>query len=178
MYQQDPEQEHVMIDLETLGTEGSPVILSIGAVKFTAAGVVDEFHALISPRSCQAVGMTIDSDTVLWWLTQAEAARLAIAMTGTVGQRVDFALNDFKIWFGEDKPVWGNGASSDNVWLTNAFAACKLDAPWGFWNDRCYRTIRTMFPHISAPPPKVRHDALEDARSQALHLLEMMPFLP
>lgn len=178
MYQQDPDQIHVMIDLETLGTEGSPVILSIGAVKFTAREVLDTFHVHILPKSCTDRGLTIDPDTVMWWLAQSAEARAAVIGDPETKVALPQALLEFSMWMGVDGPVWGNGASTDNVWLTNAYNACGMTPPWSFWNDRCYRTIRMMFPDISAPPSLLKHDALEDARAQALHMITLMPLLP
>ena len=38
---------HVMVDIETLGTTNNSVVLSIGAVKFDHQGLGEEFYAEI-----------------------------------------------------------------------------------------------------------------------------------
>ena len=49
-----------------------------------------------------------------------------------------------------DKPVWGNGATFDNVILSNAFAACNIERPWSYKSDRCYRTLKSFAPDVKA----------------------------
>ena len=66
----------IMVDLETLGTAPGSVILSIGAVRFDVEkGLLDEFYVNIDVESSQRLGLTIDGDTVMWWLKQSDAAR-------------------------------------------------------------------------------------------------------
>ena len=44
-------REWVALDLETTGlSSDTDDIIEIGAVKFAATGVVDEFHSLVNPR--------------------------------------------------------------------------------------------------------------------------------
>jgi hypothetical protein len=66
--------------------------------------------------------------------------------------------------------LWGNGASFDNAILAHAYARCGATPPWKFWNDRCYRTVAAL----TATPRQqggTHHNALDDARSQAEHLI-------
>ena len=71
--------------------------------------------------------------------------------------------------------VWGNGASFDNPILANAYRAVNLDPPWRFWNDRCYRTVKSMFgKNVKLERIGEHHNALDDAKSQADHLIRIM----
>lgn len=67
----------VMIDIETLGTKPGAAILSIGAVMFSATGLGETFYTPVSLKSCTDIGLTVDPDTVAWWMQQSEEARQA-----------------------------------------------------------------------------------------------------
>lgn len=170
--------DHVMLDLETLGTGNRAVILSIGAVKFrpdTPAHpnlfpVYDSFHIGVDPRSCVAHGLEMDADTVMWWFDSGrDHARQALQDL----ERVDLvtALEGFAMWFGaESLPTWGNGAVFDNVIMRSAYKATGQETPWKFWDDRCYRTLKALAPDVVLERVGTYHNALDDARSQAKHL--------
>ena len=159
-----------MIDLETMGTGSNAAIIAIGAVKFDHVGIVDEFYKVVSLESSVKNGMTIEPDTVLWWMKQSVEARKEFERKGGSLCRV---LLTFYEWFGQDKPVWGNGASFDNVILSNAYKLTGLEQPWNFWSDRCYRTLKSLYPSIEVNRSGTHHNALDDAKSQALHLIEI-----
>ncbi len=69
--------------------------------------------------------------------------------------------------------MWGCGSDFDNVVLANAYTMCGLKAPWNFWNNRCYRTIKARYPEVEFERVGVYHRAVDDARSQALHLMKI-----
>lgn len=163
---------HIMVDLETLGTSNDALILSLGACRFhpDSTEIVDSFYVKIDPASAQAYGLKIDVATVMWWMEQDAMAR--DALTDTDGQ-VDLvtALEGFAMWVGPDSlPLWGNGATFDNVLLRSAYKAIGMDCPWAFWDDRCYRTVKNLAPEIKLERAGVHHNALDDAISQAKHL--------
>lgn len=158
-----------MLDLETFGNGSDASIVSIGAVKFTETDIVDEFHVGVDPASCQQLGLTIDASTVMWWLNHdRQDARGALLSL----ERVDLgsALAGFSDWFGDEKPIWGNGATFDNVILRSAYRACRMEYPVRFWLDRCYRTVKNLAPGIELVREGTHHDACDDARCQAKHL--------
>lgn len=165
---------NVTVDLETFGTGNDAVILSIGAVKHTATEIVDRFHVGVDPASCQQLGLKMDASTVLWWMKDD----LGAAREALLGlERVDLpsALVGFSQWFGSDPlPIWGNGSTFDNVILRSAYAACHLEYPTRFWNDLCYRTMKTMFPGLEPVREGVHHDALDDATHQAQHWMAIV----
>lgn len=168
---------NVTVDLETFGTGNDAVILSIGAVKHTATEIVDRFHVGVDPASCQQLGLKMDAATVLWWMNDD----LGAAREALLGlERVDLpsALVGFSQWFGSDPlPIWGNGSTFDNVILRSAYAACHLEYPTRFWNDLCYRTMKTMFPGLQPEREGIHHDALDDATYQARHWMAIVQHL-
>ena len=167
--------EHVMVDLETMGTSNFAVICSIGAVKFDpfGDGVSDKFYCAVDMESCAQLGMRFEGKTIAWWLAQKEKAREAILQKP---QDITSALFGFSHWFGrESLPVWGNGATFDNVILRNAFTLIKSSCPWSYKHDMCYRTERRLDPDgVLFSPVGTAHNALDDAEAQALHLQKIV----
>ena len=172
---------HVMIDLETFGTKPDAALVAIGAVKFDPTNPTtqqDKFYALIHPSSSIAHGLTVDGDTLLWWMNKDQDAARADLLASTGGM-IDLAsaLEGFATWFGPaSRPVWGNGATFDNVILRNAFKVVGIPCPWDFWHDRCFRTLKNLDPR---PREKlvVAHNALKDAESQVAQLLDITAYL-
>lgn len=160
---------HVMIDLETLGTGSYAAILSIGAVVFDpdTQSLGREFYAVVDPQSCVDHGLRIDVSTVMWWMKQGDVARAALTVKGVP---LPAALNGLAQWMPEAPEVWGNGATFDNVILSNAYKAIGVAQPWKYYNDRCYRTLKNLFPNVPMPTfDGIAHRAIDDAKMQARH---------
>jgi hypothetical protein len=159
-----------MVDLETLGTGADAVIVSIGACTFG----IDEHHLFYSnvdAQSCVDAGLRMDAGTVLWWMRQSDEARKALYEPSAPAAKLRNVLEEFAEWYTntvQGGALWGNGATFDNVILRNAFSAVGLAAPWKYTDDRCFRTLRAMYPSVEVPPIKgVAHHALDDAIWQA-----------
>lgn len=166
----------VMVDLETLGNGSNAVILSIGAVEFDpdTDTLGREFYVLVDPQSCVDAGLQVDVGTVVWWMKQSDQARSAF---NRKGYPLDEALAHFTDWYPAGAPLWGNGATFDNVIMTNAYKACGMDQPWKFWDDRCYRTLKNLLPNITLDRKGTHHNALDDAKTQAVHANKLLAAL-
>jgi len=163
----------IMLDLETLGQQPGSVIVAIGAVKFGNGEIHDTFYERVDAESCVALGLRMDVSTVLWWMKQNDEARKEITQPGI---HLTQALLQFSLWMGDiDAEVWGNGANFDNVLLSDAYDRALLKRPWKYYNDRCYRTVKNLRPEIPMMRGGTHHNALDDARSQAMHLMAMIP---
>lgn len=152
---------HIMLDLETMGTGPNAAIVAIGAVEFEinktpgqlgGGQLGDTFYMPISLDSAMATGGQVDAGTVLWWLKQSDAAR---AMFAQPTVHIQTAIQKFSAWMGlrgefKNLRVWGNGASFDNVILASAYRRALLPLPWNGFNDRCYRTVKSMHPTAPA----------------------------
>jgi hypothetical protein len=165
---------NIMLDLETMGTANDAAIVSIGAVAFDHTNIRSEYYVQVNLRSSAAAGLAIDADTVLWWMEQEQAARQALTSSAK-DDTLFRALSGFSSWYAAINGglVWGNGATFDNVILRNAYKAVDLEPPWKYWQDRCYRTIRDVFPVGFQPPvfEGVKHNALDGAAVQAKILI-------
>lgn len=184
-------QAHLMLDTETMGTVMGSTILSIGGVAFEVAmhrpRILGTFYRVVSTESCMRVGLRIDPATEEWWERQDDAAREVLRAC----DRDDFehalpvVLHELRVWcnfFTVPAPdrastptpplIWGNGAAFDNPMLQTAAHHCGLTALWGHRQDRCYRTLKALFPSVEtiADPDRIEHHALSDAMHQARHL--------
>lgn len=162
----------VMVDLETMGNGSNAAIVAIGAVEFCPkAGLGRAFYEKVSLQSSVAHGLSIDASTVVWWLQQSDEARAELTKSGAV--ELPLAIRMFTSYLqslGDSKAlkIWGNGATFDNVILRSAYKAVKEEAPWAFWNDRCFRTLKAMNSSVALPVRGgVHHNALDDAKYQA-----------
>ena len=163
--------QNIMVDIETLGTGANSVILSIGAVAFNNEGITSEFYRVVDLQSCMNAGLEIDASTLLWWMNQSDDARKLF--NSTAREILPVALSKFSGWLPQNACIWGNGASFDNTILANAFDKAGVALPWKYWNDRCYRTVKNLYPNIKLERVGTYHNALDDAKSQALHLIEI-----
>lgn len=170
----------VMIDLETLGVKPGSVLLSIGAYRFNLnAGTIDmdrPFYRKINAADQQRRGMTINGETVAWWLTQSRDAQLAAISDAALLPTV---LVEFDKWWAEggcERP-WGNGVAFDCGLLSAAYEACEMKAPWKFWNERCFRTIKAHYPSVKRDEVAgTKHNAKDDALAQVQHLMKIREF--
>ena len=73
-----------------------------------------------------------------------------------------------------DPLVWGNGASFDNVILSQMYRRHQIAQPWKWWNDRCYRTTLAGHPPVNLDFVGTKHNALDDAMHQARTLIAIL----
>lgn len=173
-----------MVDNETMGTVPDSVILSIGVAKFdkyTPDVIGETFYAVLDIDEQIARGRIVDPETIKWWGQQSEQAR--IVLTTKEREPVEDVLS--RLWvflggyFNDDlvaKPgnefFWGNGSDFDNPQIASLFHMYGFELPWKFWNNRCFRTMKSEFGYLAKAPVRVGtyHNALDDAITQIKHL--------
>lgn len=170
--------KNLMVDIETLGTRPGCIILSVSAVEFNVDDITSYmFDMPVDPRSCELLGLKTSIDTVMWWMKQDQKARDRVADGGVDIKRVlELFSSSWGPW--KDTRIWCNGASFDFPILTAAYEAAGMQAPWPYYNERCYRTMKGGVPRDAYDkcliPPAVAHNALYDAISQARTLISMV----
>lgn len=181
--------KHIMLDLETLDTASSAVVISIGAVAFDPRtnALGDKFYVEMTEDTTaqQARGRTISGDTVRWWMQQDALAKRVFSesIDGVDRANTFEALSRFGLFVAangdRDVELWGNGADFDNIILGSLYDAFGLRKPWSYSRNRCYRTMKNI--GIGPRRPQVRegvhHNALDDAITQAVHLQEIFACL-
>ena len=163
---------NIMLDLETMGSSPTAAIVAIGAVKFNKHTIKEEFYQPVKLSSSVEEGMTIDADTVEWWMRRDDQARQLFSDENACS--LFDALCEFSNWIGEDAIIWGNGADFDNVILASAYRLTGLKQPWHWHNNRCYRTMKNLCAEIETQRIGTHHHALDDAKTQALHLISIL----
>lgn len=168
----------VMLDLETMSNKSNGVICAIGAVEFDLATgeTGKEFYTTVDIQSCLDAGLRVEGSTIGWWLTQNEAARNEIAAVGaTVLNTALLKLSTGAGFNWNYAKVWGNSARFDLGILENAYHACKMQAPWKFYNERDVRTLVAFAPEIKAnyPKPETAHHAIQDCHYQIGYCCEI-----
>ena len=168
---------NIMVDLETVGIRLTSGILSIGAIPFDEAGLVlDPFYRRIDVGDSNILGFTTDDSTMKWWNQQNNAVREE-AFSGQ--EAVRDVITDFAAYCRKYKAplIWGNGADFDNVLLVNHFNALNISMPYPFYSHRCFRTLKSLYPMIAYEKSKIAHNALEDAKAQAIHAVKILNWI-
>jgi len=162
-----------MLDLETMSTESNAAICSIGAVKFNLAeGITDSFYITVDVADCKRCGLDVSLSTVKWWSKQPKSTLDALRENCVP---LKDALTAFSKWYGSvPMETWGCGANFDNVIIENAYKAVGMVRPWNAWKDRCYRTVRELIKMPENERLGTYHNALDDAKHQAAHLLKIL----
>jgi hypothetical protein len=170
---------HLMLDIETMGTGVNAAIMSIGACFFDpdTSMIGDTFHTKVSLDS--ADNGDIEPSTVIWWLKQDNEARSQF-YDNKDSLTLNCALNYLSMFLSStpngDLQVWGNGIAFDNVIVREACNRMGYDQPWDFWNDRDVRTMVELGRVIGIDPKNdmefegIKHDALSDAIHQAKYV--------
>lgn len=159
-----------MIDMETLDTSPTAVILSIGAVKFDPYDLQEPHTPLYFKPDVDAqtaLGRTISDSTLEWWGKQ-DAAVFEEAMSES--DRIPLSdvvaqLNKYVV--GVDK-IWAQGIVFDIGMLENLYRQLGHPVPWNFWQIRDSRTIMDLGDSSAKTGNKDAHNALADAYSQAV----------
>ncbi|ATN93262.1 exodeoxyribonuclease VIII [Marinobacter phage PS6] len=169
-----------MIDIETLDTRPSAVVIAIGVVLFNRREPsikMKGLHLVFGKKEFRdeqiMMGRTVDKETVIWWKGQEPAAKKIFKQANVESMTDMFEKLTAFLTQGDVKYlIWGNGASFDNTIVTSLYDSFGLETPWKFWNDRCFRTFKGEHGHIARPPEfqGVKHNAEDDARQQARYL--------
>jgi len=164
-----------MLDLETLSTGNNAVIVQIGACYFDnkTGDIGDEFSINVDIDSAMETGLTVDGDTIKWWMEQSDEARSAVF---TRPQKLVQALTDFnKFVKNVDDVIWSH-ATFDFVILMNAYEKSGIKSKFSYKSDRDIRTLVNM-PGIKKkefPPVGIHHNALDDCRFQVQYVVDYL----
>lgn len=162
---------HASIDLETVDTRPSAIILSIGISIFDieSGAIIDNFYATPDTAEQLRTGRSLSADTLRWWMQQEAGARQVLAASQQPVVDVLAELDAF-LMGGNLGGVWGNGADFDCVILGDLYETFGRKKPWSYSKNRCLRTLRALqHPKEIVMPQRVgtHHNALDDAIHQA-----------
>jgi hypothetical protein len=171
----------LMLDLETLDTESSAIVLSLGACCFNGESLIQSAETDISKRiyleldlkDQESAGRTISIDTLDWWIKQKpglEQFDIKALKKYTLVQTIE-ALDKF-ILDNKIDCIWSNGPSFDMVIIEsiyNSHSNRPFMIKYSNWFD--FKTIRYMRKLLKMPEIKIEvqiHNSLNDAMHQAM----------
>ena len=168
---------HLMIDIETLDTRPSAVVLSVAVLMFDPLSRKQEemFSANIDVGTQIALeGRTMSIDTVKWWMQQGYDARVkAFASPVSVDLRDAQETLAGIIKRPDVEAIWANDPDFDCTILRDLMG---YDFKWPFYKHRSMRTIKALFPaayEAEGYGEFVAHDPMEDCKKQAWHVMNV-----
>jgi exodeoxyribonuclease VIII len=168
-----------MIDIETIDTLDSAVILSIGAVKFNPWDTTEPhspMYVRLNVDSQIESGRTVSDSTIEWWSKQPAHVRDEAFSDGERTDPVQF-LHDLRRYAVGVKRIYAQGPLFDIKVLENLFAQHKLPAPWQYAQIRDSRTIQDFGDDSVKTGNVDLHNALADAYAQAVMVQQIIKSL-
>ncbi|EPT9253954.1 3'-5' exonuclease [Vibrio alginolyticus] len=189
--------QNVTIDLETLDTEATAKILSIGIVPWNPGEQVSfqdlcereaSLYIKIDMSSFPA-GFTESQSTMNWWNKQGEQARHVLEPNLELDTHIEEALHQVNHHLvkyvqplqKDGGQIFCRGYDFDGGILENAFEKCLITKPWLYNRFRCIRTVidtiagtRNGYVIEKNPEGFVKHHALHDAAKDTMTMLTLM----
>lgn len=179
----DPENPlHLMIDLETLDTAPTALVLSAGWAWFDRNGI----HSSSSMRfdhylQHNGQDRTVSLDTIRWWHKQTTP--MPESKHSFDVRMLNRELQRTHPYYGTEHPVdlsthlvWSNSPSFDCVILRSWAERLRHALPWKFYQERDFRTLVYLVDKAAgvgkAERRSAQHDAEQDARDQAQFMID------
>ena len=169
----------IMIDTETLGMSDRSVVVQIHLAAFDLddpESTVNHFGSTLPLDPQIRAGRTVDADTLVWWLSQEDDARVIFASEETKGNRDDLYnfLQAAMTWLGhivaasDETQVWGMGAGFDTRVIKNLVRDFELDWPVHYRGERDLRTLLAESGIVKESVPLVTGYVKHNARFDCL----------
>lgn len=159
--------QHLMVDLETLDTKTTATILTMGMVKFDpfSNSQMKELYLRVDIDSQDKLGCSVSDDSIAWWKKQ-DVSIMNEAFNPRDRIPIHEVINQFHSFAWNCDAFWSHGATFDLMILQNIYDKLGRAYPWDFWK---MRDTRTLF-DLAEPdmPQDAKHNALEDAKRQAI----------
>ena len=178
---------HIMIDIETLDTKDSAIVLSIGGCVFNGESLLSietlkrkSIYLELNPYEQETKGRTISVSTLFWWVQQKPPGLNKFIKESY--DSIKYSLNTLNQFITENdvKSIWSKSPSFDMIILTSLFNNFELKLPIDFRNWYDVRTINLVRKILNIPYPSFNgevHNALDDAANQALVINEVVHHL-
>ena len=164
-----PEFNHVMIDIECLGTSRDCIIVSVGAVRFDikTGEISAKQYWELGLGEQQKRGRTIDSSTIMWWANQSVETLTALKSTNRIAI-LDF-IREFNKFIEGKCFFWAKGTNYDLEIIGDLYRLYEQRPPFRYskWLDaRVYYFIGKQLGILPKYTNNAPHNALEDAAFQ------------
>lgn len=150
----------ITIDIETASTAVDAAIMQIAAVAWNREATgeifikdIPPFVAHIDLRSCVALGLDFDRDTVKWWSQRPDEVKHTVLCQEA--HPLADALEGFNDWLDDLREqthcatvnAWAHGSDFDMAILRNAYTRCGCRWPF---RHRDIRDSRTLILEVGA----------------------------
>lgn len=151
-------ERHVVIDIETLGTDSNSFITSVAAIEYKhlpPGGVVRpaeprQTREYVLDPWVEQPGAVVDGATVQWRQRQSEDTKHDLRLPREQYVPLDRMLRELSEFVG-DAQVWANAPDFDLVILNNAAKRLGLKPITKYYKHRCVRTakmaLETIYGH-------------------------------
>lgn len=174
----------LMIDIETLDTKSSAIVLSVGACFFDLDNPNTTIQELyqnsiyleLNPKEQENKNRTISIDTLTWWLNNDLNLKAFFENISINTGRNLKLLSDFII-SNQIKSVWSKSPSFDMNILDSLFSDFNMTFPIGFRDRFDVRTVLEIRKLTEIPKIKLQgngHHALDDAINQTLMICNVL----
>ena len=159
--------KNFMIDIETLDTENTAAVISIGAVVFDpdSKEVEDRtFHVNIEFEEALKHG-TFSESTIAWWERQNEEAKASLFEPEPIPLKDALVAFEkyVRSWKPKPKFIWGNSPAFDIAILRHACKNTGLKFPFTPWVEMDVRTLKNLLPKETIPKKEgINHSAVDD----------------
>jgi len=173
-----------MIDIETLDTTPTSVVLTIAGIRFDPRvdygwiadpTELDFFYCRVKSwhvgeGDIGQSNRTISESTKNWWSSQDADVR---AEAFNPENRLDLsdAMKEFNAWASGGDRYWANGISFDMPILESCNRDIGFQNPWQYWQCHDARTIYKLVPDHNIPSNS-KHHALWDCLNQIQRLTD------
>src|SRR5436190_10777443 len=169
--------QHMMIDIETLGSGPTAPVMAVAAAMFDPVGIghiQSPMYANVElDQQIKKAWSKPDAETIQWWLHQSDAARTRLYdPTPIEPQSAIMALCNYHNTYNPEA-VWANGATFDFPILDNMARESGKRLPWHYRAVRDMRTLMNLWVDtgqqaITVQRTTLKHDAQEDVLHQIL----------
>jgi len=167
-----------MVDLETYGVIPGCAIAQIGIVHFNHEKIIDEFQATLMLQDQLDLGLKIEESCLRDFIFKQPNFDSYTGKTNLLHGL--HAVREFLGHYStiESRMMWSHGAGFDLPILKVAsHLATKPELNRELWSGKNERDTRTVFDLVSIERRKNNHTALDDARNQALDLIDAIQIL-
>lgn len=154
--------KQIHIDLETLDTEHTAKVLSLGAACGSKTLYVEIDQSHYGPQ------FTESQSTVDWWAAKGGFKPHTDSLTTPHSALASLCAFIHDASGGDDFEVWANSPTFDCAIIRNHYRAFNMACPWGYWQERDVRTIRKLAERLRLNVARLTnpHHALIDAQNQ------------
>lgn len=162
----------VMIDIETMGTRSTSMIVQIGACYFdrTTGKIGNTFKVNVENPVDK---FTVDWQTIKFWLEAGDEARKSITASGAVP--IHEALIALSHFLKDATYIWSH-ATFDIPILMNALNQFDIKLPVRYTRMRDIRTLLDLAEYEPSHNTRTdtHHDALDDCKFQVAYCVKAM----